>query len=156
MGNISEHQLIEQMANGIVAEIAPQELATFQVISEAYFKNSSKMRKGLSGKEEILGLDIVSASSLLLSPIILTIVDTIVKSLSEKVAESGFFKRLLVKLHLAKKEEKKVTLPLSLTPAQLREVREQAISQAMQFKLPQKQAELLADSLIGKLSLIEG
>ncbi len=155
MGDVSENQLIAHIASGIVAELAPQELTMFPVISEAYFKNPEKMRKGLSGKEEILGLDIVGTASLLLSPIIITIVDTIVKSLSEKVAESGFFKRLLMKLHLAKKEEKKVALPLSLTPAQLREVREQAIAQAMQFKLKEKQAELLADSLIGKLALIE-
>ena len=156
MGNINEHQLMAQIASGIVAELAPQELPTFSDIGEAYFKNPEKMRKGLSGKEEILGLDIVGTTSLILSPIVLAIVDTIIKSLSEEVAESSFLKRLLVKLHLAKKEEKKVRLPLSLTPAQLREVREKAVAQAIQFKLPKKQAELLADSLIGKLSLIEG
>ena len=156
MGEVSEHQLIEHIANGIVTECAPQELVLFPEISQAYFKNPQKMRKGLVGKEEILGLDIGSTASIILSPIVLVIVDTMIKSLTEEVAESNFFKRMLVKFHLAKNEEKKVTLPLSLTPAQLREVREKAVAQAIQFELEQKQAELLADSLIGKLSLIEG
>ena len=156
MGDVSEHQLIERIANGVVTECAPQELVIFPEISRAYFKNPQKMRKGLAGKEEILGLDIVGTASTILSPIVLVIVDTFIKSLTEEVAESNFFKRLLLKLHLAKKEEKKVTLPLSLTTAQLREIREKAVAQAIQFELEQKQAELLADSLIGKLSLIEG
>ena len=156
MGTTNEHQLIAQIASGIVSEFAPQELPTFSVMSEAYFNNPEKMRKGLAGKEEILGLDIVGTTSLIFTPIALAFVDTIIKSLSEEVVESSSVKRLLVKLHLAKQEEKKVTLPLSLTPIQLREVREKAVAQAKQFKLPQKQAELLADSLVGKLSLIEG
>ena len=50
MSTINEHQLIAQIASGTVAEFAPQELPTFSVISEAYFDNPEKMRKGLSGK----------------------------------------------------------------------------------------------------------
>src|SRR5579864_8569980 len=155
MGNINEHQLMAQIASGIVAELAPQELPTFSVIGEAYFKNPEKMRKGLSGKEEILGLDIVGTATLILSPVVLAIVDTIVSSLVEEVGDSSFFKRLMVKLHFAKKAEKKIALPLSLTREQLLGVREKAIAQAVQFNLSRKQAELLADSLIGKLALIE-
>jgi hypothetical protein len=155
MNEIPEKQLVESIARDLVSQFAPQELPTFSVISEAYYNNPEKMRKGLSGKEEILGLDIVGTTSLILTPIILAIVDAIIKSLSEEIAESSFLKRLLVKLHLAKKEEKKVTVPFSFTPAQLRKVRDTAATQAIQFKLPRKQAELLADSLIGKLSLIE-
>ena len=155
MGNISEHQLIAQVSGGVVAELASQELPMFTVMCEAYFANPEKMRKGLSGKEEILGLDIVGTTSLILTPIALALVDTIVKSLSEEIAGSSFIRRLLVTLPLAKKEERVVTLPLTRTPTQLREVREKAVAQAKQFKLPQNQAELLADSLIGKLSLLQ-
>ena len=155
MDEISEHQLIERIANSIVAEVARDELVTFPEISRAYFKNPQKMRKGLSGKEEILGLDIVGTATLILSPVVLAIVDTIVSSLVEEVGDSSFFKRLMVKLHFAKKAEKKIALPLSLTREQLLGVREKAIAQAVQFNLSRKQAELLADSLIGKLALIE-
>lgn len=155
MGNINEHQLIAHIANGIVADIAPDELPQFPDTSEAYFHHPQKMLRGQSGKEEILGLDIVSTVALTLTPIVLAIVDTVVKSLGQEIAESSFLKRLLVRLHLAKKEEKKVAIPLSFTPTYLRKVRETAVIQAMQFKLSQKQAELLADSLIGKLILLE-
>jgi hypothetical protein len=156
MSEIPENQLVASIAHDLVFQLAPQELPSFSVMSQAYFDNPEKMRKGLSGKEEILGLDIAGTTSLILTPIILSIVDAIIKSLIEEIAESSFLKRLLVKLHLAKKEEKIVTVPFSFTPEQLRKVHDTAATQAIQFKLPQEQAELLADSLMGKLSLIEG
>ncbi len=151
MGDIDQTQLIPQVAHDVVAQIAPQELSLFPAISEAYFKNPRKMRKGQVGGEEMLGFGIEVVSTALMSPIVLAIVNDIVQALAQEATKSGIVRKLLQKLHLVKKETKKIATPLS--PEQIRQVHQLAMVKARQFKLSDSQAQLLADSLIGRLAL---
>jgi hypothetical protein len=151
MDAIDQDQLITQVARVVVTQIAPQELSIFSDICEAYFKNPNKMHVGQAGAEETLGFGLESVSTVVMSPIILSIVNNVVQVLAQEVAESGIVKRLLQKLHLVKKEKKKISLPLS--PEQIRQVHQLTMVKARQFKLSESQAQLLADSLIGNLAL---
>jgi hypothetical protein len=153
MSEITEKQLVGSIARDLVSQFAPQELPLFEETSEAYFKNPDKVLNGQIGKEEKLGFD-GTASMILLSPFALVIVDEVIKAIVGKIAESSAVGKLMKKLHLAREEEMHITLPISLTEEQLHQIHEKALSQALQFKLSQEQAELLADSLVGKLALI--
>jgi len=151
MNDIDQDQLITQVAHDVVAQMAPQELSLFPTISEAYFKNPRKMREGQAGKEEMLGFGMEAVSVVLMSPIVLTIVDDVIQALAQGVTESGIVRKLLQKLHLVKRETEKISMPLS--PEQMRQVHQLTIVKARQFKLSESQAQLLADSLVGRLAL---
>jgi hypothetical protein len=155
MGEIAQSQLVTDIARDLIAQTAPQELPLFQATSEAYFKNPDKM-KDQAGKEETLSFDVGTVSVILVSPIILIIVDEVVEVIIGKVADSGIIRKILKKLGLIKEKEKKVTLPLSLTHEQMQKIYAIAVETALQYKLPKSQAEQLAESLISRLTLING
>lgn len=155
MGEVARNQFVAGIARDLIAQTAPQELPLFQATSEAYFENPSKMLKGQTGKEEMLGFGLETVSAVLLSPIVLTIVDEVVKVITDKIADAGIIRKLLKKLGLVKEKEKKVALPLSLTHEQMQKVHELTVEKALQFKLSKSQAQLLADSLIGRLALAD-
>jgi hypothetical protein len=151
MSEIDRDQFIDSVAHDVVAQIAPQELSLFPTISEAYFKNPHQMRKGQEVKDELLGFGMETVSAVLMSPFVLAIVNDIVQALTQEVADSGVVRKLLEKLHLVKKRTGKFTTPFSHD--QMEQVHHMAILKAKQFKLSQEQAELLADSLVGRLAL---
>src|SRR5438874_338517 len=109
MNDIDQDQLITQVAHDVVAQMVPQELPLFPTISEAYFKNPRKMREGQEGKEEMLGFGMEVVSAALMSPIVLAIVNDVVQALAQEVTELGIVRKLLQKLHLVKRETKKVS-----------------------------------------------
>ncbi len=152
MPDTTHEQLVTEIARDLVAQAAPQELFLFQETSEAYFKNPGKMLKGLSGKDEPLGFGLVEiGSAILMSPIVLAVVDEATKALAEEVTEAGFVKKLIRKLFHRSEERKNA--PPQLTQEQMEQVRKQAFDSARQFNLPESQAALLADALIGRLAL---
>lgn len=155
MRDIDADRFVVEIARDLVTQAAPQELSLFEDTRDAYFANPDRMLKGQDGQEEPLGFDIVSgASTILITPVALAVVDEVTRMIVDKVAESGMFSKLLQKLHLTRRVHKKVTLPLRLTPEQMKQVRKAAVEKAGQCNLPKAQAELLADSLVGKLVMM--
>ncbi len=155
MRDIDANQFVVEIARDLVAQAAPQELSLFEDTCDAYFANPGRMLKGQGGQEEPLGFDIVSsASALLITPAALAIVDQITRMIVDRVAESSTVSKLLQKLHLTRRTPEKVTLPLNLTPEQMKQVHQVALEKARQCNLPEAQAELLADSLVGKLAIM--
>ena len=75
MPDITQNQLVADIAHDVVAQIAPQELPFFSVTTEAYFKNPNKMRQEQVGKDEMLGFGAGEIAAF--SPIIITIVDDV-------------------------------------------------------------------------------
>src|SRR5437660_8088092 len=113
MTEITQNQLTTNVAHNLIAQIAPQELPIFQVTSEAYFKNPDKMLKGQQGKDEMLGFGFELASAILMSPIVLAIVDDVVKVIvgeviPNEIKESGIVGKMFKKLHPDKEKDKKV------------------------------------------------
>lgn len=157
MVEIAQNQLVTNIAYDLIAQIAPQELPLFSVTSEAYFKNPGKLLKGQKGKDEKLGFGIEIAA-VMASPIVLAIVDEVVKVLVGEVIpgeikESGIVNKVFKKILPVKEKDRKVALPLALTPEQLQQVRDQTITTALKCNLSRAQADLLADSLVGRLAL---
>jgi hypothetical protein len=158
MADTTQNQLVADIARDVVAQMAPQELPFFPARSEAYFQNPHKMRPDQTGKDETLGFGVDGATIALMTPIIMSIVDEVVKVICEDVIpdeinQSGIMNKMFKMFRSAKKGNKKVTLPLALTPEQLKQVHNKAISSALELNLSKVQADLLATSLVGKLEL---
>jgi hypothetical protein len=65
MTNTEKNQLIADVARDIIEQTEPAELPLFRAISREYFKRPAEARKNQSGGDEMLGLGIGEAVSLL-------------------------------------------------------------------------------------------
>lgn len=156
-----QERLIAEVAREQVAQIAPQELPLFRAASAAYFENPKKALEGQAGKDEKLGFGL-EAGIYLLTPIVLDVTGVVVKFLANEVLKSvqtessglirEYVKRMFKKFRPPEQEEEKKG-PL-LTFEQARQVRKAAFERARQLNLPEDQAGLLADSLVGSLATV--
>ncbi len=83
MTDTTQNQLVTEIAYDLIAQTAPEELSLFTVTSTAYFKNPHQVRKELESKDEKLGFGagVITA----LAPIIITIVDGVLKYVIEEL-----------------------------------------------------------------------
>jgi hypothetical protein len=153
MASTMQNQLVANIAYDLVAQASPQELPLFTVTSEAYFKNPGQVRKNQEGKDESLGFG--AGALVALSPIIISIVDQVLKYIvseliPQEIKESGVIGKIFKRKQTAPVP---LTLPLVLTPEQMRRIHAQAVQSARQFNLSDTQADQLATSLVGRLAL---
>jgi hypothetical protein len=154
--SIEQNQLIADIAHDIIIKSVPKEKYFFSAIKNEYFKDPEKTLKGETGKGE--KLDFGVGVAVLMSPIILAVVTEVVKFIAEEVKkdfkeESSSFihdivKKMFKKSGPAGDEEKNVQ---NLTSEQLKQVHRVAIEKARQLNLPEKEAGLLADSVVSGL-----
>lgn len=154
MTDTTQNQLVTEIAYDLIAQTAPEELSLFTVTSTAYFKNPHQVRKELESKDEKLGFGagVITA----LAPIIITIVDGVLKYvieelLPQEIKESGIIGNIFRK---KQRVNNKVELPMSLTREQMQLIHDQAIKSALQYKLTRTQADQLATNLVGRLALV--
>jgi hypothetical protein len=155
-----QDQLIADLAREQVAKIHPPELPLFRATSEAYFKNPEKMLEGQTGKDEKLGFGL-AVGAYFLTPIVLDVTGAVVTFLAKEVLKSvqtessglihEYVKKMFKRFRPAEKEEE--SKAPALTHEQVVQVRKLAFERARQLNLPEPQAGLLADSLIGSLAV---
>ena len=155
MADTTQNQLVATIAYDLVAQTAPQELELFSITSEAYFKKPDQVRKNAAGKDEALGFGAGTIAAL--SPIIITVVDEVLKYIlgeliPQGIKESGVLNKLFKKNRA--RRDRSVTIP-PLTAEQMHQVYNQALKSALQFNLPRAQADQLATSLVGRLALVK-
>ena len=150
-----QSQLVADLARDVVAEIAPQELPMFRAQSRAYFEDPEGALRGQAAKDEMLGFGAGTVATFL-TPAVLALATTVVSFVAAAVKESvqegakdllsdvvkGMFKKF--------RPEQKEELP-SLTPEQLRTVRELVFKRALELRLSERTAHTLANSLVGSL-----
>jgi hypothetical protein len=154
MTSTDQNQLIADLARDIVAQIAPQELPLFRATSAAYFKNPEKALKKQTGKDEMLGFG-AGEMVPLLTPVVLAVITEVVTFLTVEVkkavaAESASLiseqvKNLFKKFH--PEGEIGQRDPAQLTHEQLARVHKLAYERFLQLKLPETQADRLADAI---------
>jgi hypothetical protein len=155
----SEHnQLVVDLAYKVVAQNAQDEISSFQVVSKAYLKKGDKIFKDKTSNDHMLGSGMIEAVSLL-TPIVLSIATEVVmsvtgevkKSLLEQIASwvNDFIKKIFKGI-LPDEQKDKKTLP-KLTKEELVQVHKIAYEKACTLNLPEAQARLLADSIVGNL-----
>jgi hypothetical protein len=149
-------QLAAEFGRNVVARAAPQELPLYRAISESYIKDPQHTIKYGRNKDEMLGFGMAETVTYL-TPIILPVLSTVFKFIAEEIKSSihdqhlvgDTLKKLLTKAGI----DKGGNGAAQLTSEQLSRVRQLAFDKAVELKLQDKQASLLADSIVGSLAL---
>jgi hypothetical protein len=150
-----ENDIVADVARGLVAQAAPQELPLFRATSEAYFKDPQKVLEPKQGKDEMLGFGVEIA--MFVAPVALEVAKAVVgfvaaelRKSAQKEASGAIEERVHKLFH---REDDDGDPDPGLTREQLARVHDVAINTARQLDLPKPQAELLADSVVGRLSV---
>ena len=154
----AEDQLAAELARKVVARTAPQELPMFRATSVAYFKDPDQAFKG-KPKEEMLGFGVETIAFLtpyalaIAKPVIRLLTDELAKNLKERSSEviAKWIRRMF-----GKQDEPTTPgepAPEPLTPEQLGRIRQLALERGRELDLPEREAGLLADAMIGSLVL---
>jgi hypothetical protein len=155
--------LVVAVARELVARTAPQELPLFRATSAAYLDDPERVLRSKAGKDEVLGFA-VEGAVLFLTPVALEVAKTVVSFLVtqirgalEKESSDTIATRVHALFHPApgaagaEKGESSQSPPL--TQEQLRRVHDLALEKARAFELPETQAGLLADAVVGSLAV---
>jgi hypothetical protein len=167
-------QLVLDLGREMVAVVAPGELPLFDPISQAYLADPERALAEHAGAEEddVLGFGVAEAQ-VMLTPIVLAVVTQVMASVAnESKATASKEGASLVRTWLewavgklrppagrdAKPSGPAPALPaepapIALTREELAAVRQSALSRALALKMPTAKAELLADSLVGRLAV---
>lgn len=155
MAESVENDIVADVARGLVAETAPQELPLFRATSEAYFKDPQKVLEQKQGKDEMLGFGVEIA--MFLAPVALEVAKAVVhfvadelRKSTQKEASSVIEERVHKLFH---RGEGGGEAEPGLTREQLAQVHDVALKTATQLNVPKEQADLLADSVVGRLSV---
>ncbi|MFY0577890.1 hypothetical protein ACN28S_29410 [Cystobacter fuscus] len=153
-------QIISELSRELVLQVAPGELPRFEENRAAYFEDPDKVLRGVSSQDEILGFDMGTLLTQM-TPAILAVATQVVTFLVGEVkkqlkAESTglvgeFVKRMFKRFKEPANKPQPPGLPV--TPELLRRVRETTLQNATGLHLPQEQAAVLADAVVGSLSL---
>ncbi len=164
MTDLTRDQLIRDIARDVVGQIAPQELPLFRATSEAYFKNPREVLEGKKPRDETLGFGLETAVAFL-TPVVLAVATEVVKFVAERIKESlkeegagivtELIKKMFKRFRSTGEERGKAPALAPLSPEQLAQVRQRAIEKACQLNLPEVQARLLADAIVGSLAVID-
>jgi hypothetical protein len=87
MTDVTQHQLISDIAHELIAQVAPRELPLFRPTSQAYFENLKGEVQSSKSKDEMLGFGPDTAITFL-TPIVLALTTEVFKFLADKVKES--------------------------------------------------------------------
>jgi hypothetical protein len=158
MSEPADPQLVTEIARGIIAELAPEELPMFGLASQAYVSDPRRLSAS-ADDDEMLGFG--GGTQLeLLTPVVLTVASGVVSYLLSTVfaaakAEGQVLiqqqvKQLFKRFHAPEPDTK---APVTLTRDQLIEVRRVAYEIATRSGVTAAQAALLADSTVGQLAI---
>jgi hypothetical protein len=158
-----DDELVVEVARELVARTAPQELPRFRATSAAYLDDPQKVLRAKGGRDEMLGFG-VEAAVLFLTPVALEVAKTVVSYLAaeirgvvEKETSDAIARRVHGLFHRSESgPEDDPAVPSAmrgLTEEQLARVHDLALEKARALQLPEAQAGLLADAMVGSLAV---
>lgn len=142
-----------ELAHRTLVVVAPEELPLFAVTSEMYRRDPGAV-EGRGDGDEVLGFGAEAITAL--TPVLLAVGSEVARFLLEQVRAvaadetQGTLKAMVHRL-LGGPKADGVPEPAPLTAEQLRRVRAVAFERARRLKLPEEQAQLLADAMVGGL-----
>ncbi len=154
MINADQRQIIVDVTREIILQKAPGELPLFRSTVTTYINHPERLLSEKQGKDDLLGFG-AGEVVMFLTPYVLMIMTEVVKFVAGEVQKSlatesaELISVILKKLFQRVQPEKNDLLPL--TSAQLAQVRKVAYENAHRLKLPDDQANLLADAITGTL-----
>lgn len=165
MGNrTAEQDLVVELARAAVDATAPDELTLFDDTSAAFLRRpvgpEYLTRAGKADGPLTFGVDVwvpvVSIAALGAAQSVLIFLGAEIKSALREESSStirAWVKRLLARFQPSDRQEAAPVAVPRLTPEQLATVRQRAYEQALAFKMPPAKAEIMADAIVGRLSL---
>jgi hypothetical protein len=146
------------LARDIVAAVAPEELAVFEPVREAFRFGPVGTALGRRKRDEALGSGI-DGTVTLVTPVVLLVITKVLDHLADKLGEQvadrggGVVRRAWRRIFRRHRPTQLPTsaAPPALTAGQLAEVREVAFDTARRAGLRETKARLLADALVGGL-----
>ncbi|QUH00324.1 hypothetical protein HUO13_05370 [Saccharopolyspora erythraea] len=158
-----EQRLVAALARSAVEAAAPDELPLFEETCDEYLRRPAR---GDRGFDDPLGFGLDTALSVLTFGALAAAQSAAVfvalevrSSVREESSSTirAWTKRLFRRLQppddvAGAAESAEVEVP-ALTPEQLRRVREHAYEQARAFHVPRREAGIMADAIVGRLSL---
>jgi hypothetical protein len=137
-------------------------MGMFEDTSTAFLRRPVNSDRGSDGKHAkgplAFGVDVwvpvVSIAALGAAQSVVIFIGAEVRSALRAESSStirAWVKRLFLRFQ-PPKQDNRVTVP-RLTPEQLAEVRRRACEQALAFEIPAAKAELMADAIVGRLSV---
>jgi hypothetical protein len=157
MTDVADPELVSEVARGILADVAPDELPMFGMASEAFLKDPSRAA-GRGNDDEMLGFG--GGELELLTPVVLTVTSGVVSFLvttlltAAKAESQAIIQqrvRQLFKRFGSGDPSQPKPAGLALTREQLVEVRRVAFEIATRTGVTAAQAALVADSTVGQL-----
>ena len=152
-----DRDLVEELARTILETSAPEELVIFGETAEEYFQDPDAVLHP-TRRDEALGFGLDLA---LLTPYVLAVVTPVLGFLVQTVAAAAkdeatprireLVRRLFNRPAEHQERDQGEHERMALTAEQAREVREVALARATDLGLPDEQARLLADSVVGGL-----
>ena len=160
-----DRDLVDAFAREVLASAAPEELAVFDETAEEFHRDPEKVLS-TQGRDEAVGFGLDLA---LITPYVLAVAAPVLTYLLNAVTEAAkaeakpVIKDLVHRLFHRRKQsdgtpradanDDDADEPISLSPAELAEVREVALARATDLGLPAERARLLADAVVGGLNV---
>ena len=147
--------LVVAIAHDAVSTVAPDELAWFGAVAEAYQRNP-KRASPRAAKDDPLGFGLDAAVPLV-AWVAIAVATGALESMGQDLERSviarmrAALRRLMRRLR-GRRPENSTNRLRPLSPDQLATIREQAVRKARQLDLDENRAELLADAIVGSLA----
>jgi len=148
MTDLTQNELVGEIARDVVTQIAPQELPIFRAVSEAYFANPGDALKSLKSEDRVLGFGLEPTAALL-TPVVLRVLTEVFQFLlpiAKKAVEDGLgseisviIKRMFARFGCSKS-------PI-LTEEQIRLIHRKVLTAAKNLRLSDDKAASLANAV---------
>lgn len=147
-------KFIEEISQGLVTQVAPEELELFDELMEEYFRDPTPPDLSTTTKDDPLGFGLAEtlvavtpAAASVVSVVLTYLLTEVIRATQEEAATA--LKNKIKAFFNPEQDESGPTL----TEAQLEQVKKLARKQAVQFGLNAKQAEKMSNALVGSLAL---
>jgi hypothetical protein len=154
MENAVDATLVSDIAQDVLAELAPQEMTIFPAASRAYFADPAAALKHSRTKDSALGFGV--DSFVFLTPVVLPVLSEVFEFLTQvakKAVEAGLAKEIpeIIKGMFRKFHSSGPGSPSVLTTEQIALVHTKVLATAKRLRMPPDQARSLADAVTARL-----
>lgn len=146
MAESTDDVQIKEVARRVVSQVAPGELPVFTVLAEATLADPDRMMQDRADVRERLGFGIGEAAALI-TPFAILAAREVVQYATRGALDAGT--AAATRFLRRRKDPSGDPVSLDLPADQLAELRGIVLEKALQYGLPQPQAELLADAFAG-------
>jgi hypothetical protein len=151
MSSEGNRALIGDLAQDVLADVAPQEVPIYPAVSRAYFADPARALKRRRTGDAALGFG-ADSLTVLMTPVVLHILSGVFEILTDaakKAVEEGLAKEIpeALKAMLRRFGLSAASIPSPLGKVQLELIRETVLQEARKLQLPEDKIEAIANAV---------